>query len=258
VLAIALSTALAPGVAQAKTEKVTRGEVTASFSYTANKDKVSFKGLKLTIARGGATALTTTLGKYKGFWPAGRGGSRSIRLRDLDGDGEAEVLLDLYSGGANCCLTTLIYRYRATGNTYVPVPVQLGRFGYSLRDLDRKGPVEIVATDVRLAGAFGVPSVAAVAPIRIFQLDRDGLADATRGFPGEVRKDLRAWRKEYPSFVRQKAPLKGILAAIAADTILLNDEKGTARIFRRIDTLYGREFGKRLRSFMGRRGYRLN
>ena len=77
--------------------------------------------------------------------------------------------------------------------------------------------MEIVATDVRLAGAFGVPSVAAVAPIRIFQLDRDGLADATRGFPGEVRKDLRAWRKEYPSFVRQKAPLKGILAAIAAD-----------------------------------------
>ncbi len=56
-----------------------------------------------------------------------------------------------------------------------------------------------MATDVRLAGAFGVPSVAAVAPIRIFQLDRDGLADATRGFPGEVRKDLRALAQGVPA-----------------------------------------------------------
>ena len=39
-LTIALSTALAPAAAQAKTEKVTRGDVTASFSYTANKDSV--------------------------------------------------------------------------------------------------------------------------------------------------------------------------------------------------------------------------
>ena len=99
--------------------------------------------------------------------------------------------------------------------------------------------------------------MAAVAPIRILQLDRDGLADVTRGFPGEVRKDLRALRKDYPSFVRQKAPLKGILAAIAADTILLNDEKGTARTFQRIEMIYGREFGKRLRLFLARRGYRL-
>ena len=66
--------------------------------------------------------LTTTLRKYKDFWPAGRGDSRSIGLRDLDGDGEPEVLLELFSGGANCCLSTLIYRYRANANTYVARP----------------------------------------------------------------------------------------------------------------------------------------
>src|SRR4051794_4548994 len=29
-----------------------------------------------------------------------------LKVLDLDGDGEAEVLLDTFSGGAHCCLTT--------------------------------------------------------------------------------------------------------------------------------------------------------
>lgn len=246
-----------PAAAQAKTETVTEGAVTASLSYTANKAQTRFKDLKLEIKRGGATVLTSTLPRYKDFWPGALGEGRSIRLHELDGDRDPEVVVDLFSGGANCCLTTLIYRYRAKGDTYVPLSLRLGRYGYSLRNLDRKGPVEIVATDVRLAGAFGVPTVAAVAPIRIFQLDRDGLTDATRAFPTEVRKDLRVLRREYRRFVRQKAPRKGILAALAADYITLNDERGAARTLRRVDVLYGREFGKRLRSFLARRGYRL-
>ena len=33
--------------------------------------------------------------------------ARPVTVRDLDGDGEPEVLVDLYSGGAHCCTYTL-------------------------------------------------------------------------------------------------------------------------------------------------------
>ena len=39
--------------------------------------------------------------------------------------------------------------------------------------------------------------------------------------------------------------------------MLLNDRDGVVRTFQRIETLYGREFGNRLRNFMARRGYKL-
>jgi hypothetical protein len=246
-----------PAAAQAKTETDSQGAVSASFSYTANKGNTQFKNLKVEIRRGGATVLTTTLPKYKGFWPGGTVDNSSIEVRDLDADAEPEVIVKLYSGGANCCQSALFYRYQPASNTYTPTRGDFGRYGYALRNLDKKGPVEIVATDVRFEGAFGLPTVATVSPIRIFRLTKGKLTDATRGFPAEVRRNLSLLRHDYPSFVKQKANRKGILASIAADQILLNDAKGTARTFSKLDVLYGREFGKRLRSFMGRRGYRL-
>ena len=86
-------------------------------SYTANKDRTQFKNLKVDIERGGALLLTTTLPKYKDFWPGGAIDDSSIDVRDLDGDGEPEVQVKLYSGGANCCLSGLVYSYRAATNS---------------------------------------------------------------------------------------------------------------------------------------------
>ena len=65
--------------------------------------------------------LTTTLPKYKDYWPGGVVDDSSVDVRDLDGDGEPEVLVKLYSGGANCCLSSLIFRYRAASNDYTSV-----------------------------------------------------------------------------------------------------------------------------------------
>lgn len=259
-LALALSTvalAAGPAVAQAKTETDSQGAVSASFSYTAGKGGTSFKDLKVQITRAGATVFTTDLAKYKDFWPGGTADNSSIEVRDLDADAEPEVIVKLYSGGANCCTSALFYRYVPASNTYVPTRGDFGRYSYALKNLNRKGPVEILATDVRFQGAFGLPTVATVSPLRIFVFKQGKLADVTRAFPGEVKKNLRILRKDYKAFVRQHANRKGILAAIAADQISLNDAKGTASTFRKIDTLYGREFGKRLRSFMARRGYKL-
>jgi hypothetical protein len=45
-------------------------------------------------------------------WPANFGSYRkSVVARDLDGDGEPEVVLGLYTGGAHCCYYAEVYRY---------------------------------------------------------------------------------------------------------------------------------------------------
>jgi hypothetical protein len=256
-LATTLALAAGPAAAQAKTETDTEGQVKASFSYTSNKDKTQFKNLKLDIERNGALLLRTTLPKYKDFWPGGAVDNSSVDVRDLDGDGEPEVLVKLYSGGANCCLSALVYRYRAATNGYSPLRFDTGHYGFNVKNLDRKGPPEIVTNDVRFQGAFNTVTADQRAPIRILRLKGGRLANVTREFPGELRKDIRQLKKDYPQYVRMKANRRGILATLAADYLTLNDSDGTVRTFKKIEVLYGREFSGRLKLFLARRGYKL-
>jgi hypothetical protein len=47
-----------------------------------------------------------------GVWRTqGLRSARTITLRDLDGDGEPEILLEFWYGGAHCCFWTRIYRW---------------------------------------------------------------------------------------------------------------------------------------------------
>ena len=249
--------AAAPSAAQAKTETDTVGPVKATFSYTANKDRTQFKYLKVVISRAGTPVLTTTLPKYKDFWPGGVIDDSSIDVRDLDGDGEPEVLVKLYSGGANCCLSSLVYTYRPATNTYTSAYRDFGRYGFTVKELNRRAPVELVTADIRFSGAFGTVTADQRAPVQILQFLKGRFVDVTRANPVSLRKDLRQLRRDYPRYVKAKANRRGILAAIVADQLLLNDRDGVVRTFQRIEMIYGNEFSDRLKKFLARRGYKL-
>ena len=131
-----------------------------------------------------------------------------------------------------------------------------GRYGYTVRNLDRKGPPELVTADIRFSGAFGTVTADQRAPVRILRLEgpvreRDPLV------PGVAEKGPEAAARGLPAVRAAKANRRGILAAIAADQLMLNDRDGAVRTFERIELIYGREFGKRLRLFLARRGYKL-
>src|SRR5262249_2375862 len=82
------------------------------------------------------------------------GETRGFSIRDLDGDSEPEVMLQLDSGGAHCCSWTRVYRY--AGGRYSPVAHFWGNASSAptLEDVDGDARPEFVSTDDRFAYDF--------------------------------------------------------------------------------------------------------
>jgi len=140
----------------------------------------------------------------------------SVAARDLDGDGEPEVMVSLSSGGAYCCTWWRLYRYR--GGRYFP---QLRWWGDinavpALRDLDGDKRIELVSVDDRFSRL--APHVAAAYPIQIWRYDRGRFANVTRRYPGRIAAHASGLWARYQ---RANGPARYVLAAWAADQYLL-------------------------------------
>jgi hypothetical protein len=222
-----------PALATADTQVATSGATRAVFRFTATQNSSAFRHLSLTIQRAGVTLFLgrpVARGCRQPFCaPAGR---PAVHVRDLDGDGEPEVRLDLYTGGAHCCFTTLFYRF--TGATYAPTQHDWLDAGYRLRDLDRDGRPEFVSADARFAFRFA--SFAGTGfPIQIFAYTRGRVRDVTRAFPAHIRRDARIWRRQFNRRrdSAAKEPL-GALAAWVGDQYLLGRRAATLGTLRRL------------------------
>ena len=170
VLLATLALAAAPVQAKVMTETASAGGVAATLSYDKTGD-FKFKDLRLKIVRQGATLFDdritdpgTTL-----VQPAGAGEGGALKVRDLDADGEPEVVVDLFTGGAHCCLDSLVYRFRAANGTYASLEHNWGNPGYRLVDLGRDGVPEFDSADDRFTDQFG-PFAASWPPERILRL----------------------------------------------------------------------------------------
>lgn len=146
-----------------------------------------------------------------------------VHVRDLDRDGEPEVLLDLYSGGAHCCTFTFLYRY-VPDRGYVKLVHFWGNVGYRIGDLDRDGRPEFVSSDDRFA--YVLTSYAAwVNPVQVWRYETGALVDVTRRYPGFVRRDAsRLWRA-YLATRRKREDVRGILGAYLAEKVLLGEAR---------------------------------
>jgi subtilisin-like proprotein convertase family protein len=155
----------------------------------------------------------------------------ALRARDLDGDGEPEVFVDLYTGGAHCCFFTLVYRYDPARRAYRKVAHMWGNAGYALRDLGRDGRAELVSGDDRFAYAF-TSFAASADPIQIWSYRGGRFADVTRSFPAAVRRDAdRLWQGYLQDRKDKGTDVRGVLAAYLADRVLLGEgADGWARL----------------------------
>lgn len=266
-LAVALGAVLVTTAAAAprpRVERVRSGDVQAVFSYTYDSAKFRFHRQHLTIERLGANRFSAFLRRPP------RGGfnaqparyfdhRRSVSITDLDGDGEPEVLLDLYWGGAHCCWYTQIYRYVEDATRYEPLVHVWGNFGYVLADFDHDGHQELVTRDDRFSYAFGSFAESRW-PVRILGYTAGRVSFVTRRYPTEIRHDaVSLWRE---AMARRRAPNQAIVAAWAADQCMLDRCPAAFRTIDRLSRngrIHGERkrlpFEKRLRRFLGRTGY---
>src|SRR3954452_10628065 len=143
-----LVVAAAPASAATKTETSTSGQVTAALSYDYKKTRFGtydFSALHVAVSRAGVMLVDQDVADVcdgcEG-WPASgaQKSLSSVTVRDLDADGEPEVLVDLYSGGANCCWYSISYRFDEVQNKYVTKVLRPGlSFPYTLKDIDGNG-----------------------------------------------------------------------------------------------------------------------
>ncbi len=147
----------------------------------------------------------------------------ALQARDLDGDGEPEVFVDLYTGGAHCCFFTLLYRYDPARHAYRKVAHGWGNTGYALRDLERDSRPEFVSGDDRFAYAF-TSFAASADPIQIWSYRAGRFADVTQSFPAAVRRDAdRLWQGYLADRKNEGTDVRGVLAAYLADRVLLRE-----------------------------------
>jgi hypothetical protein len=246
-VALAVLVVASPASAATKTDVSTAGQVTATFTYDYKKTKLGtydFSNLHVTIDRAGARLIDEApeAAQCNGCvsWPAGQAaaGTRSVTARDLDKDGEPEVLVDLYSGGVNCCWYSISYRYDEAQNKYIKKTLRPGlSFPYTLKDLDKNGVSEFVSVDYRFAYKYG-SNADTPRPLRIFNWDAGRLVDVTVGFPTLAAADAADAYKGYLRYRKVKdVNVRGLLAAYVASSY----NAGNGRVaWRRVVAAYRR------------------
>jgi hypothetical protein len=265
VVALLALFALAPA-ALAKTETATSGAVAATLSYDHVQDSFEYTNLALTISRGGTQVLAAdpTFGNCDSPFcgPGGFGERDSVLVQDLDGDGEPEVIVDLYTGGAHCCFVSRFYRW--DGTTYVPADRNFGDPGYRIDDLDGDGVKELIGADYRFGYAFTAFAFS-VMPIRIYDLRAGKWELVTTRFPDRIRADARSAWKTFTRISRSEEP-RGAIAAWTADQLMLGHRRYATRTLNRLarqGRLPGdgfppknqRKFARNLLRFLDKRGY---
>ena len=148
---------------------------------------------------------------------------KHVGLRDLNGDGEPEAIVDLFTGGSSCCVFVYAYGFDAAANVYRRARLDTGG-GFVVRDYDDDGVIELVGDDFRFRGLFTCGACGS-RPIRIWHYGLRRFEVVTPSFPAQIRTHARRMKRIYERVRHRKdAPVfvKGALAPYAADLCLLD------------------------------------
>jgi hypothetical protein len=222
-LAAACALALiAPAVARADDESVTSGAVTATLSWAG--DSFNTQGAKLTITRSGAVAYSQAIPKVvcDGCVLLGSG-SDDVRINDLNGDGEPEVVVIGYSGGSGCCTTVGIWDFHA--GAYREMDVDELTAGFNLDDLDGDGADEIISQDVRFDVFFKNRADELYPPQILHWLVQDDqpvIVDVSdRKYGADFRANAADAKRRFSRLHRADPSARGWIATYVADQIVL-------------------------------------
>lgn len=219
-LFVLFASAAVAAAATPKREAVRLGNLRAELTYNqgAEDDYANrFTNLKVSISLAGRRAFSETL--ERGLWPEGIGERKSISIRNLEGDAEPEVVVGIYTGGANCCILT--YVYDRAGDSFRRYQRDWGRGSYRFVNYDREEGVELHGYDARFQCRFA-SCAATPAPVTIRKFDDGRFLDVTRSFRAPIVVDARRLWNLYLRHRRDRGvEVRGVLAAWVAEQHLL-------------------------------------
>jgi hypothetical protein len=233
--ALAITALALPAAASAQertVESATSGAVTAELSYI-KRDRgrgefrfEEFRDFRVRVLRGGVVLYDRSIGEpCEEFCTPAESAltGKHIGLRDLNGDGEPEAIVDLFTGGTSCCVMVFAYGYDAAANVYRRARLDTGG-GFVARDYGGDGVIELVGDDFRFRGLFTCGACGS-RPIRIWHYGLTRFEVATPSLPAKVRAHARRMKRFYER-VRHRgdAPafVKGALTPYTADLCLLD------------------------------------
>ncbi len=267
-LALAAWPALA-AAAVASTQSGHSGDVSATFSFTGTLP--DFKHQRLKIVRAGKTLydqpVTSPAGECGRDCGPGAFGphASSVSVRDLESDGQPDVILSLFSGGANCCFIDQVFSLNTGRTTYVKTDHDFAYGGAAIKDLGHNGQLEFLSVDGGFVGAF-TDNADSGAPLQIWSFSAHRFHDVTRQYPKLIAADAAKWLKLF-RHPQTKDNTVGLIAPWAADEELLGQDKlvqstlaaeaakGDLRVPPELMLQSGKRFVSALNRFLVKNGY---
>jgi hypothetical protein len=209
----------APGAAFAATQTASSRGITATFSFTGAG--VHSSNLHLKITRAGRVMYDQPVRApscERRCVPFASGHHQSsVHIYDLAGNGQPDVVLELYSGGAHCCFIDEVYYPNASSSKYLSTGRDFGNAGAAIRRLS--GNYVFLSTDNAFYYEFS-DFADSGAPIQIFRFVHNKFAVVTRSYPSLIASDAATWWK---AFTQDYSNGTGLIAPWAADEDLLGN-----------------------------------
>lgn len=253
------------------TETARSNDMVAAFSYT-EKGPLEYSKLHLKITRGDVVMFDDSLEdacrSCKGAWPGGQGTKNSVSISLLSGDKVVppEVVVDLYTGGAHCCIISLIYAYNATANTYRRVAAKNWESpSYTLKS-ERDSQPYFLTADGTFAYQF-TSYADSVMPLETWALQSGKLVETTCDNLGLVREEAEGYEQSVNKELKSHGAgdSRGIFAALAADLYRLDQVKRANALANKLlkrkkfsgdrTWPHGKKYVKALKRFLKREGY---
>jgi hypothetical protein len=259
---------LVPGTASAAQQTASAGNVTATFNFSGHFPHYSHE--RLTISQSGMVLYDQAVAsRFCGSQCAPGSTSAqapSVRLVDLEGTSQLDVVLDLFTGGAHCCSVEQVFSFDPGAMTYVKTERNFGDAGARLvPDLGRGGRVGFLTADDSFAYEF-TDFAASGLPVQILSFANRRFHNITRSFPTRVAADARRWMRAFRGMARDHyRDSVGVIAAWAADEDLLGHGRHVDRFLNaqaragHLNAATGQPGGRRfianLHRFLRRHGY---
>ncbi len=208
--------------ASAASIKRTSGKVTATLNYTNDRAPyggyVTATGLDLVVQTRGRPVNRIT-GKGLHFRAPGNviQPRTALVVRDITGDGDPEILISTFTGGAHCCFETRVVRWMPKAGRYVVSKHDWSGAAPKIQLLNRDRVPEFVGYDMRFAYLLDASYADSMFPPRVWNYRNGRFVEVTKRFPAvSVRGMNRAWAAYQRLRTRQTTARGNPLAAYLA------------------------------------------